>query len=280
MVFSNIFKTDYLIITSREWRYILENKEKREFFIKVNFGLRKVRVKIENKKIVLDDKFCLNFKVKIKEGFSYLVKKRKIYPCAFFSSDTNRFYKLTPTSDWPTVMISSTPMHKLSSPYKDTLLKIKLLKPYGVVLDACMGLGYTAILASQKAEKVITFEVDKNIVLLAKINPVSRPLFNNPKIKIYFKDISEYIKKFSQDTFDTIIHDPPTFKLAPSLYSEDFYQRLFYVLKKGGRLYHYLPLWGIKRGRFFPQKIKEKIKRAGFKIKIYLPEEGHLICVK
>jgi predicted methyltransferase len=34
------------------------------------------------------------------------------------------------------------------------------------------------------------------------------------------------------------IHDPPTFSLAGELYSGMFYQQLFRVLKRGGRLYH------------------------------------------
>jgi len=273
-------KKNSLIITRKEWRFILENREKKNFFVDINFGKRRIKVEIKNNKIILEERFHLDSSLKLKEGFCYLVRKKGIYPCAFFSSDTNRFYKLLPTSDWPTVLVSSTPMHRVSSPYKDSLRKIQLLKPYGTVLDTCMGLGYTAILAAEKAEKVVTFEVDKNIILLAKINPLSEALFTHPKVKIYFKDVYKYVERFSSDSFDAIIHDPPTFKLAPSLYEERFYRNLFSVLRKKGRLYHYLPLWGIKRGKDFPRKIKEKLEKTGFKAKIYLPQEGHLICVK
>jgi len=76
---------------------------------------------------------------------------------SFFSEETNRFYKLIPTSDWPTITISSVPMHRLSSPKNDTENKINLLKPFGYVLDTCMGPGYTAILSARRAKKVITF---------------------------------------------------------------------------------------------------------------------------
>jgi predicted methyltransferase len=56
------------------------------------------------------------------------------------------------------------------------------------------------------------------------------------------EDILEGIKQFSDNFFDEIIHDPPTFKYSPDIYSKQFYEELFRVLKKGGKLYHYSPL--------------------------------------
>lgn len=271
-----------MVITKKEFEYIIRNRGEREFFVNVDFGLRQVRVKVEDDKAVLDGRFHLDLKQKLKDKFCYLVKPRKILPLAFFSTKTNIFYKLIPTEDWPSLALGSVPMHRIieSSPYKDTLRKIQLLKPYGVVLDTCMGLGYTAILASIRSQRVITFEVDRNVLLMAKLNPCSQRLFSQRNIEMKTADVAIYIKRLSKEHFDCVIHDPPTFKLAPQLYSIDFYRQLYRVLKKGGRLYHYLPLYGIRRGYDFPSKIKTKLKGVNFRIQKFSPLRGGLICTK
>lgn len=271
-----------MIITKKEFEYIVNNREREEFLVNVDFGLRKVRVKVNGKKAIIDGWYHLNLNQKLKDNFCYLVKRKKLIPLAFFSPRTNRFYKLIPTDDWPSLALGSVPMHciKEGSPYKDSLRKIQILKPYGVVLDTCTGLGYTAILASLKAKKVITLEVDRNVLFMAKLNPLSQKLFSQPDIEIKRADVAIYIKRFNKEFFDCIIHDPPTFKLAPQLYSIDFYHQLYRVLKKGGRLYHYLPLYGIKRGCNFPSKIKSKLKEANFRIQKFYPLRGDLVCRK
>ncbi|UCC95976.1 MAG: hypothetical protein JSW40_04300, partial [Candidatus Omnitrophota bacterium] len=208
------------------------------------------------------------------------IDKQGVRKMAFFSPATNRFYKLTPSSDWPTVSIGSVPMHKLSSPKKDTQNKINLLKPHGYVLDTCMGLGYTAILAAQTARRLLTFERDENIVFLAKLNPLSKPLFESPNIQIKEEDIGEAIKGVVGCSFDCIIHDPPTFKLSPQLYSLAFYEELLRVLKKRGRFFHYTPLYKVKRGFDFPARVKKKLQSAGFKIIEFSQESGGFLCRK
>ena len=91
------------------------------------------------------------------------------------------------------------------------------------------------------------------IIVLAisneKFNPYSKELFSNEKIEIRQKNIFEEISQFEDSFFDRIIHDPPTFKYSPELYSREFLAELYRVLKKGGILYHYCPC---------PQKTKEK----------------------
>jgi len=276
------FTMDFVVITKREFDGILRNREKGFFSLRVDFGLKEVKVEIREEKAILDGRFVLDLRNRLKPHFCYLLKKNKILPIAFFSKDTNRFYKLIPTKDWPSLAIGSVPMHKvkLSSPYQDTKEKIELLRPWGRVLDTCMGLGYTAILASPYSKEVITFEKDKNVLFLTKINPLSYQIFLDPKIKVKKADITKYIHRFPLGYFDCVICDPPTFKLAPSLYSVDFYYQLYRVLRKKGRLYHYLPLYRITQGYNFPSKIKRKLEEVGFRTKRFLPSKGHLLCIK
>ena len=163
----------------------------------------------------------------------------------FFSSETNRFYQLFPTKTAPTLKISGVPMHRHThvDPLTDTTLKIKALRPHGLVLDTCTGLGYTAIYSAKepKVEKVITVEKDENVLKIAGMNEFSKDLFGNPKIEIIQGDVFEKIKEFPARYFDCILHDPPTFIMATELYSLGFYRELYRVLKPKSRIWHYCP---------------------------------------
>jgi hypothetical protein len=203
----------------------------------------------------------------------------------FYSDKTRRFYQLLPTKTIPTIRISGVPMHRFAKidPLTDTLLKIKAARPKGVVLDSCMGLGYTAIYsAKQKSvEKVFTFEKDENVLEVAKNNSASSELFTNKKIILENKDVRDAIIKFEDNFFDSIIHDPPTFPIAPELYSENFYKELFRVLKNDGRLWHYCPNPGKLKGKgeAFKNSIKNKLSNAGFKA-VYDEDSLGFICRK
>ncbi len=272
-----------MIITKKDLEYLFKDRSQKEAFLRVDFGQKFLPVKIEKKGIMVKGGYFIDFNTKLKDNFCYLLRKRKgLLPVAFFSDDTNKFYKLLPSKDWPSVTVGSVSMHRLKivSPKEDTERKIRLIKPYGVVLDTCMGLGYTAILSSYTAKRVYTFEIDRNIYFIAKINPLSKKLFERDNIVIKIGDIYKLVTRFKDDFFDCIIHDPPTFKLAPLLYSEGFYNQLKRVLKRKGRLFHYLPFYGIKRGRDFPQEIREKLKDVGFKIIVVSYEDGGIVCQK
>lgn len=269
-----------MIITKKEWDFILKQQAGTCFKVKADFGLKEISACVAGETVTLENANVISIKEKIKENFCYLVTDNKIEPIAYFSDETNRFYKLTPTSDWPTISIGSVPMHKLSSPKKDTENKIKLIKPFGFMLDTCMGLGYSAILSSKSAINVITFEKDENVYAIARLNPFSEALFSSQNIEIRRQDVASGIKAFSEDRFDCIIHDPPTFKLAPELFTEGFYEELLRVLKKNGRLFHYTPLYKISQGYDFPSKIEKKLKKSGFKILEFKPEEGGIVCKK
>jgi len=269
-----------MIITQKEFNFIKDKEEGENFNLKVDFGLREVEGIRQKDKAILALNYIIDLKDKVKENFCYQLTKEGLTPIAFFSESTNRFYKLVATSDWPTIALGSVPMHKLSSPKQDSYNKIRLLKPYGVVLDTCMGLGYTAILASKSAKKVIAFERDETVFEIARINPLSRELFSASNIEIRRKDINFEIKRLGNECFDCIIHDPPTFKLSPELYAVTFYKELLQVLKPEGKMFHYTPLYKIKRGYDFPSKVKTKLKEAGFKIITYSEEAGGFLCQK
>ncbi|MDD4954613.1 MAG: MnmC family methyltransferase [Candidatus Omnitrophica bacterium] len=269
-----------MVITKKEWDFILKQPSGSCFKIKTDFGLKEIDACVAEETVTFESTNVISIKEKIKENFCYLVNDNKIEPLAYFSEETNRFYKLTPTGDWPTISIGSVPMHKLSSPKKDTENKIELIKPFGFLLDTCMGLGYSAILSAKSATNVITFEKDENVYELAKLNPLSQALFFSQNIEIRREDVAKGIKTFSENHFDCIIHDPPTFKLAPELFTEGFYGELLRVLKKNARLFHYTPLYKISQGYDFPSKIEKKLKKAGFKILEFKPGKGGIVCKK
>ncbi|MEK6861254.1 MAG: methyltransferase domain-containing protein, partial [Nanoarchaeota archaeon] len=249
-----------------ELKKAIEEK-KQELEISVDLGLNKAKIKIEGNTVIFPDGNKLNFS-KIKrtdEKSCYLVYKNKLVKIQTFSKETNKYYKLVPTKDWPTVTISGVPMHQNTrvTPKEDVIKKTRF-NIKGKVLDTCTGLGYTAILASKKADKVITLEYDDNILEIAKLNPYSRDLFNNKNIEILRGDIKRVIKQFKNNEFDAIIHDPPTFKLAGELYGREFYKQLYRVLKNDGELFHYTGRVGIWKGRRFIDEVIKRLKEVGF----------------
>ena len=119
-------------------------------------------------------------------------------------------------------------------------MKISFIEPcIGKVLDTCTGLGYTAIEASKRAEEVYTYEIDEAVAELQKINPYSEGLFKNNNIIRSLGDVFIEIRKLRNEFFDRIIHDPPRLSLATLLYSQEFYNSMFRVLKRPGKIFHY-----------------------------------------
>ncbi len=237
--------------------------------ISLDLGITYENLKIENKKIVFPNGSRLgidDMQIKLKDKDVYYLDNNSIKKFYFFSD--NKGYKLIPTKTWTTLTINSTPMHRYTfiDPRKDTESKIKLLKPVtGSVLDTCMGLGYTAILASKTADKVVTFEKDKNVIEIARLNPFSRELFLAKNIAIKNEDVFYSIKRFRNKSFDRIIHDPPTLRYAGELYSDEFYKQVFRVLKDDGIAYFYVPRPGISKNKAnLKNTIMKRLKRIGF----------------
>lgn len=168
-------------------------------------------------------------------------------------------YKLVPTSHRPILKISGTSMHK-----KEFVERVEKDKLKGKILDSGTGLGYTAIAASKTAKEVITIEKDRNVIKIAKLNPYSKDLFKKKNIKLIIGDVVEEIKRFKDNEFDFIIFDAGTPKSSGEFFSLINYREAFRVLKRGGKLYHYLPKHHIKRGRDFGAEVLKRIRMAGF----------------
>jgi len=187
----------------------------------------------------------------------------------FYSEKTRRFYRLVKTETWPYLEISGIRMHRADTvdPKTDAILKIRALgNIYGTILDSCTGLGYTAILAARNKDvkKVITIEKDENVISIARQNPYSRELFENEKIELIVGDTLLETQKFMDEYFNFIIHDPPRISIAPELYSLEFYEELFRILKRNGRILHYVGRPGIRQGKRYIKGIIKRLRLAGF----------------
>jgi predicted methyltransferase len=159
-------------------------------------------------------------------------------------------------------------MHRIKNtdPIEDTKNKIAALGPiHGKVLDTASGLGYTAIMAAKKTDQVVTVEIDPVAIEIARRNPWSKELFENPGIEIRIGDIDEVIDTFQAGDFSAIVHDPPTFQFAGELYSLEFYKKLFRVLSRKGTLFHYIADPDSKLGERMTKGVMKRLHEAGFK---------------
>ena len=185
-----------------------------------------------------------------------------------YSEATRLTYKLRPTADWPALEISGILMHRIkgTTPREDARAKLRLVAPVlGAVLETCMGLGYTALLAAETAVAVTAVEKDGNVVVMARLNPWSQPLFENPRIKLVAGDAAEVVPTLGEARFDIVDHDPPTLSVAGELYSNVFYAALLRSLKPGGRLLHYTGAPGSRvRGVDLGASVARRLKAVGF----------------
>ena len=167
-----------------------------------------------------------------------------------------------------TIEIDGIRMHQTNrkTPIKDASDKVNLipLKSSYLALDICTGLGYNAILLSRKVKNVITLENDLYVLEMAKKNKLSKELFKNDKIAQIIVDAFLMVKIFPSNFFDVIYHDPPRLKRAGNLYSGEFYNDLFRILKNNRWLFHYTGKPGEKRGKNIPAGVKKRLSYAGF----------------
>jgi predicted methyltransferase len=217
------------------------------------------------------------------ETACYAVEDHTARPIKDFSEFSGRVYGLMPTDSAPTMLISGIPMHRIkdTNPYQDTLHKIKAIAPVkGDVLDTTTGLGYTAIEAAKTARYVTTIEIDPTAQEIARQNPWSRELFDNPKIKQIIGDAFEEIEKLKPAVFSVIIHDPPMFSLAGDLYSLAFYQQAFRVLKRNGRMFHYIGDPESKSGARTTAGVIRRLQQAGFRRVVRAPRAFGVVAYK
>jgi predicted methyltransferase len=204
---------------------------------------------------------------------------RKLTQVQVFSEATGWLRTLCATAGAPTTLISGIPMHRIkdTEPMADTRAKIAALRaPRGRILDTATGLGYTAILAAKTATQVVTIELDPAAIELARMNPWSSDLFGE-KITQVVGDSFEEVLALDPGSFIGVVHDPPTLSLGGELYSEEFYRRLYRVLRRGGRLFHYIGDPRSNLGKRVYPGVMKRLAAAGFK-KVKIEESAHGVC--
>ncbi len=195
------------------------------------------------------------------------------------------YYKLKAVEkNVTTIEINGIHMHKVKdlNPLEDAKRKVKMarVKPREKVLDICTGLGYTAIMSMRRGALVTSIEVDENVLWVAERNPWSREL-ESKNIVIILGDAFEVVDELPSNFYDKIIHDPPRIsKSSGILYSQDFYLKLFRLLKSGGVLYHYTGESGRLRRINIQGSVAARLKRVGFYIIKFDNVSGGIIAKK
>jgi hypothetical protein len=222
-------------------------------------------------------------KISQSEVNCYTINAEGFQAIQTFSAETNRMCSLMPTRGAPSMLIAGFVMHRIKdvNPWQDTQRKIAAIAPVnGAVLDTATGLGYTAILAARSAESVTTIELDPGAQAIAHLNPWSQELFINPKITQLMGDAYEVVPTFADESFARIIHDPPTFSLAGELYSGVFYRELYRILKRGGRLFHYIGDPNSKASGGVTRGALKRLQESGFTRVVRRPEAYGVIAYK
>jgi predicted methyltransferase len=202
-----------------------------------------------------------------------------------FSEALSRHYSLFATAGAPTLLIGGFSMHRIkgTDPLRDTRAKVRAAAPLrGRVLDTSTGLGYTAIEAARipGVEEVVTIELDPTTLAIARDNPWSRALFTDPKIRQIVGNSYDVVRELPADAFSRIIHDPPIFSLAGELYSGAFYRELFRILRRGGRLFHYIGNLDSKGGGGVARGVIRRLKESGFARVDRRPEAFGVVATK
>lgn len=260
------------VLTSWDSEEILEKVKKglTRFNVVIDLGLRKALIEVF-KDVIFIDGLAIDLDVlkDFKEGFVYKVVEGRVLRLDMFND--GKYYKLKAVArdKAPTIEINGIHMHRIHGldPWSDSFAKIKAVgkKIRGArVLDICTGLGYTAIAEVMlRAENVLTIEVDKNVLFLASMNPWSKKL-ENQRIEVVLGDAVEVLDHLKPGEFDVVVHDPPRFETAGELYSLQFYQKIFEVLRRGGILVHYTGYPGRHSNIDILKGIKNRLAKAGF----------------
>ena len=278
-----------IILSYVQTRPLLEARKRGQSVVEssLDLGVTRASITLDDEGIVFPGGERLDWsgveKISQSEVNCYTVGEWGVQAIQTFSEHTNRVCSLMPTRGAPSMLIAGFVMHRIKDvdPWQDTQRKIAAIAPVsGRVLDTATGLGYTAILAARAAESVTTIELDPGAQEMARLNPWSQELFTNPKITQVMGDAYEVVPTFADESFSRIIHDPPTFSLAGELYSGVFYRQLYRVLKRGGRLYHYIGDPNSKASGGVTRGALRRLQEAGFSRVVRRPEAYGVVAYK
>lgn len=238
----------------------------------IDLGITTIPFLIQSDGIAMPDSTILKWdviqEIDANKKVCYSIQNGTGLPIRRFSETLGRACSLMPTDSAPVMVIAGFPMHRFKNitPVKAALAMVEPLAPLtGSVLDTATGLGYTAIEAAKKASHVTTIELCPETQEMARMNPWSQGLFDNPRISQIIGDSAEEIRKFADEDFSAIIHDPPTLSLAGELYSGAFYREAFRVLRRRGKLFHYIGDPESDSGSRVTKGVVKRLYDAGFK---------------
>lgn len=264
-----------------------QRASKRSIALSPDLGLTTVEVTLDADGVVFPDGERVTWtditRISEMENQCFVVEDGGVRSIQIFSETTNWLRSLMATPGAPTMLVAGFPMHRIKAtdPWKDTLAKVAAAAPItGQVLDTATGLGYTAIVAAKTATHVTTIELDPSGLEVARLNPWSRDLFDNPKISQVVGDAFEHIHDFADGMFTRVLHDPPTFRLAGELYSTEFYRQVYRVLARNGRFFHYIGDPESNVGRRVTTGVLRRLQDAGFRRVVRHPEAFGVVALK
>jgi predicted methyltransferase len=177
----------------------------------IDLGMTSIDVSLTSDRVIFPDSSFLDWqfieKINSNKNACFYLKDNTATPLRGFSETLGRAYSLMPTSGAPVLVAAGFPMHRSKNitPSSAAMAMVEPIMPIGgTALDTATGLGYTAIVASKTASMVFTIERCPVTQKLARMNPWSQSLFNNPKSRS-----SETVTRKSQNSVTT--HLPPSF---------------------------------------------------------------------
>ena len=262
-----------IILSYIQMRPLLKARRQRQEIVEVSpdLGMSCIGARLTDEGVSFASGEALSWaeveKITRSEVNCYILEPGGIVPVQTFSEATNRVCSLLPTPGAPGLLLSGFVMHRIKEidPMRHAQRMLAPLAPIsGTVLDTTTGLGYTSILAARSAVSVTTIELDPGVEAIARLNPWSQELFANPRIMRLMGDACEVVSTFPSGQFDRVMHDPPAFKLAGELYSGAFYRELHRVLKRGGRVFHYVGDPKSKANASITRGVLRRLREAGF----------------
>lgn len=267
------------VLTSEAARALLRAREEglRTVALTYNLGLSRSIVELTGEGAVIEGREVsydeLQLALKDEDALFIVEPHGRLRKAILYAQD--RFYKLKKVVEdgAPTLEISGVPIHRIEGvrPWEDALQKVNLARvgQGDRVLDVCTGLGYTAIASIMNgASEVLTVEKDVNVLRMAEANPWSRGL-EEPRIVKVLGDASKVLTELSEEGFMAIIHDPPSMIHAPELYTIELYREMYRLLKRGGRLAHFVgPTVPRAKGMDLVQVVSKRLKSVGFTVRV------------